>query len=268
MLLYDKELKVSTVGGLGNRLLGIISTIWMIETKKYDSATIYWDKRHHCDINFDEIVCLKHNKIRIIYNKNFKKMTDINKIDKDNFIEACDMYGPKLKITDWAKNNINKFIKFKVNDDNNYQIGLHCRRTDWGMTDNDNTRIISLEDAALNHIKLDERCVNYIISNFKNQKIFVSTDSVNTIGFLKLKLPNTVIYNEKQYYPVYSSRSNLSMIEAIKDLVSLSKCELIIRDSTSTFPFISSVIGNKELITLNRSNLINSGAGIRTRYEF
>lgn len=271
-MLNRSHLIVIPIGGLGNRLLAVFSAIRHVVEGRFNSATICWLKDIECGIDLDELFTINLPNIHIIGHRHLlpEKMTlhELVKKGENVFLEACylfDIMGEQLCINDrhleWYKNNIDLFIKILIKcvpldltSDLSTIIGVHCRRSDWGLY-NDNQQIIDNHELLIDRLNSD--FASYLKAINVN-KFFLATDCKKTLELLKSQ--NDILYQDKCHYPPYHiwngiGRDRQVMIESFVDMILLSKCARIISDSYSTFSLAASILGNIDRLIWNRTVL-------------
>jgi len=250
-------------GGLGNRMLCVLSGLYYVEAGYYDSMTINWLYSDHCNIDISEF-CEFNCDIDIVsdtvmldpdpqfrFNNGFK----YDSISASHRWNRPDHIIPQL--TDWASTT--SIIKWNLPTvDRQYDTGLHCRRSDWGhhqYNTDDKDHIIDL------HNQLDELFYQWCVGQIKGS-VYIASDSNKTAEYFSALLNANHLTKTEQRYD--SKRTRGMIWEALVDLAHLSNCKTIIRDSYSTFAMLAQIIGNTKLVTWDRPILKMSGCGYIT----
>jgi len=270
-----KNLVIIPVCGLGNRVLGMISAAYAVAMRAHKQVYVLWFRDFECNINVSDII---ETNINVLYNT---AQYDNYAITADNYIpgvknhqqlfadheysKLCYLYPTDRtpEIAEWAKHNISRYFKFKDHlnpqiDFDDDIIGIHCRRADWGVQIAGN--LLLDEDKAMQHMELDCQFADEIEKE-NRRKIFLSTDSPYTLAYFKRRFGKKLLYNSKKHYNQFTNRSELSIYEAATDMLSLSKCSMIYRDSNSTFSLAACILGNKPLMTWSRTLMLECGGG-------
>lgn len=270
-----KQVYLTPPGGMGNRLMAIFTAIAYCVLEKYDKLTIRWAVNDHCNTSIHSIIKLKNINNQIIETNEY--VIESNGLISKNvalFGNGFIFQSPygninsilhQNAILQWIISNISNYVDFVP-----YQpiavvkFGLHCRRSDWGVTTKNNHDIT--DDIFNKRTILDvefEKFVNPIISG---KPTFLSTDSIRTEEYFKSKHP-AIIISKKTQYPISTNRNKAMAHDALIDLHTLAASEVIVRDSGSTFSYIAAIMNGgllkeNRLITWQRPVLQNPGPGL------
>lgn len=250
-----KTLTIIPIAGIGNRILGVISGLYLVYyLRQYSHLHILWHINYECSIQLQDILDIRYEYKYDNIDNYFNNIdaTKLNKLDNDTLL-VNSVYPPKhfKDFKKWVTNNDNITLKEQNNIADHNMIGLHCRRSDFGVTGSPYEK--DEEELIFQHLKLDKDVLTQI-SNF-TASIFISTDSVYTLAFFRHALDTRLYYCKKKHYPYYMHRNKESCLEAVIDLFNLSKCGIIIRDSSSSFGAIAHLFGQNQLITMKRDIL-------------
>lgn len=258
-----KRLIIYPLGGLGNRMQCIFSAVKMLIENEYEELTIIWSNPDCC-INLDDIV--KFDNLNINIEHDHKKYNINSELSKEgsawnitneyDSVMSCAFLKPKD--IEWVYTHINKYAKWKKYPYlNNINIGVHCRRSDWGLYANEHKNILQQQ------MILDEEFIDYLLPIVKNEDFFfLSTDSRQTAYRFKEVFGHRVLIIAKYNDQIDCVRDRSVMLESMIDLHSLAKCKTIIRDSLSSYSLLSHIIGKTKLMTYDRKRLNTAGAGV------
>lgn len=161
-----------------------------------------------------------------------QKNTDTRKL----FIETCFNFYPKrsadLNEIFLPKPHIINIVNNWLNEKGDDFIGLHIRRTD-------HANAIASSPNEL---------FSQIIEVNPQKKVFLCTDDMETERYFINKYQNKILTFSKNK----ARNSNSGMLEAIIDLILLSKSETIYGSFNSTFSSFAADYGNKQLIVLKK----------------
>lgn len=263
-----KQLIIYPVGGLGNRMQSIFSGIRKCTQNKYSSMIVIWTGADCC-IDLEEIVIFNNVKVKIERidhpHENAKyRMPNISsvgygwKIEEERDLVTSCTFLDNNDVA-WSYQHINKYIEWiQYPTTTNVQIGVHCRRSDWGLY------YTQYETIKQQQTIIDENFIDYILPLVENKYFFLATDSITTLDTFKRIFGSRAITYSKSEYPTDCVRNKQTMIESLFDLHSLAKCNTIIRDSDSSYSLLSHIIGQNKIITYERPILKAAGPGAWT----
>lgn len=266
-----KDLYVAPICGIGNRMLAILTALYYkYGDDKYSNASVLWARDLEFCLNHSELLKADIDFINLIgIYKSYKyedKSHDqvIYEHNTHYYVKACNIFknDNRKNVLNWIRSRSRYYYDLttkpaKIPDNS---IGLHCRRSDYGI--NIKGKVASDEQIMDAHIALDIQFANIIDSMYKTEPLFICTDSAYTLAYFKNRFGDRLNYLPKSQYPKYSNRNETILREAILDFSTLSNCKLIHRDSNSTFSFAASLIKNAKLRTWNRPVLKTCGATI------
>ena len=280
MLTHKNCLTVVPVGGLGNRLLALFSAIHLVSIGKFDSLRVLWDVHEECNIAFEDIGTI-NTPHEMIHGDDLGFRSDNSWSSVGSFgsvrrggerlneflpyfdgqiITTCTNFscpqthcdGVHPTIIDLPHANLFQFAEKHYQKANTIDvsghIGIHCRRTDFA------TFVVhsEIEEGYMIFTASDDKMINY--ANSITDKLFIATDSPYTLARLRTAVGSRLIHYPKHHYPIYSGkmvaswkpieRSADCVVDAIIDIILLSRCTQIIAESASSFPTISSILGN------------------------
>lgn len=249
-----EEFCVIPVGGLGNRILAILSGLRLVQKGYYKSMRICWEAAEEVAAEISDIFDTtnlnlglpfadgpilplhnrpkgtpvpNYNRINII---SFDRFTSINDKDHSTFHDDLKDNCCHLKFR-------SDLVALANTIDPNKCVGVHCRRTDFWVTNH--------EQAARKYIALDRNLAKYLTIKFPDKTFFIATDSPYTMVFFEEFFRGREIHFPKGNYPIWRSRNLKSIQEAVVDMILLSRCETIVADSTSTFSLVAAWLGGK-----------------------
>lgn len=267
--------------GLGNRMCALFSAIMAVACGQYRSLVIVWDRDGHCDIDLEEVLTIKNIPCQIINSSQSDYNTPFNRIAINGeyhgiatvyfFPSRATNYGDyKSCIYSWAWHNLDRYVDWVMYDTCHHsKLGLHCRRSDYGATQGHTV----IDDLSGQRKILDHQFLEYsskYIDQFESA--FLATDSVATQQHFIDVFGDKIKYHHKNRFPVDTIRTGL-MRDSLIDLHNLSKAQLLLRDSVSTFSLLAHIIGRNYLITWRRPTMAGCGSGLflheqTKRHEF
>lgn len=267
-----KDLIVAPVCGLGNRTLSTIAALYYKHNStNYRDVSLYWVRDSEFSMSFldvydADIKCEESDEEMVsYYHQDRLKKNHIYDMGKHYFIKVCDFFPKNARsdITAWAKEHTRNHLRF-VSEPSiqlpKQTVGIHCRRSDYGI--NINGKVATKEQIADNHVRLDIEFGNEIKKRYPYQQLFISTDSAHTLAYFKYMFKDRILYTTKTDYPTHSNRSEEAIKQAIDDFMILSSCEIIYRDSNSTFSYAAGMINNSKIETWERPVFKSCGATI------
>lgn len=262
------------IGGLGNRLYAMASgrefamnqgrnltIFWPLRWELNARFTDYWETNGFNIVYIDEYNAPWRwlNKPRVVErmlsasaevisdSAMYRIRDEIGGYDFENylqkyvntrklFIETCFNFYPKRSVgldkiffpKPIIVNIVNHWLTINKDD----FIGLHIRRT----------------DHANSIASSPNELFSQIIELNPQKKFFLCTDDIETENYFKNKYPNKILTFSKNK----ARNSNSGMLEAIIDLILLSKSEIIYGSFNSTFSSFAADYGNKKLIVLQK----------------
>lgn len=274
-----KLLYVTPPGGIGNRLITIFTAIAYCVLEKYDGIIIRWAVNSHCHIDLDAIIKLRNINHQIVKTEDYI-IGPNDSVEKRFLIQKnVGLFGTGFiyetmhnidnnfsseYLMQWVINNIGTYIDFvPYKPIASVEFGVHCRRSDWGVTSKNNHDIT--DNLFDKRTILDIEFEKFISPIVTNHSTFLSTDSIRTEQYIKSKHPH-IITMRKSKYPTSTDRDAIMTKEALIDLHTLAASRTIIRDSNSTFSYIAALMNGgllkpNRLITWSRPVLQVSGPG-------
>ncbi len=267
---HQRSLDIVPTGGIGNRLMAIFVAVAYMVMEEYDELCIRWAINNHCNTNIGNILTIKNLKYQVTEHKNYC----INPLDLHkrphtpwgfHFYETCPRKRINLPIDEiirWISDNIHNYIEFvQYSPIVSADIGLHCRRCDWGASMDSRTIVNNLRE---DRIILDVEFERYVRQLIVGKSVFLATDSIRTEEYFKSHHQHIVI-STKTKYPTNSHRDKIITLESLIDLHTLSASKTIIRDSDSTFSLVAMLMhkgfDHNGFITWPRPVLQTSGPG-------
>jgi hypothetical protein len=263
MLLHNipNELCVNPVGGMGNRLLVIISGLRLVYRGFYDNLIIAWRPGGDAGAPLDRLwqvpspaTCYLGNYIGSLFDccqippivripiRNrlvvrsyclFRCVLDTKSIDEldDEFMAIARQLTPVAEITSQAD-------KYDVSQ----RVGLHCRRTDFSPSGCGG--YVPFELIGVYYPWLDQQFANFVEDNYHDDQLLLCSDSADTVAYFRYRFGKRLLALPHRHYPEMHRRSLDSTLEAAVDMILLSRCRIIVADSYSTFAQMASWLTN------------------------
>lgn len=247
MLLDTPTITVSTHGGMGNRLFGIISAIRLIQKGHFSKLGIIWTPGIDCGAPFE---ALFHVAVPYTVNKSDPEALFI---DHKSRLTRTIPLAPHLTVrtcyrflcdadnpNHWHEEEFSQAARqlrplpdlLKLADVHDVfgLLGVHCRRTDYRP------------HVQHRYDELDQLFAGYVADTFGDCGNFLATDSPRTEENFRHYFSNVSVY-PKSHFPNGMHRNFASVREAVVDMVLLSRCRSVLADSHSTFAAVAGWLG-------------------------